>query len=85
MNLFISRTLTEDSPIWSFAQSNAIQVFHQSLIDFTPVRFNKIPEADWIFFYSKKAVHYFYRQALDQNLAIKPMIGTMGLGALLVL
>ncbi|MEO0339703.1 MAG: uroporphyrinogen-III synthase [Bacteroidota bacterium] len=80
--LFISRALTEDSPIWSFGKSKEIQVFHQSLIDFTPVRFNHIPGADWIFFYSKKAVHYFYRQALDQNLPIKPMIGTMGLGTL---
>lgn len=82
MNLFISRSLAADSPIWPFAKDHGVDVFHQSLIDFTPVRFSSIPAADWIFFYSRKAVHYFYRQALDQNLPIQSMIGTMGLGTL---
>jgi len=54
--IFISRSLTDDSPIRKVAQ----HIIHdQSLISFSPLPFDA-PEADWVFFYSRNAVRFFF-------------------------
>ena len=58
-SLFISRSLSADSPILALEQ-DGWKVWHESLLDFVP---SKKPApifpADWIFFSSPKAVQFF--------------------------
>ena len=55
--IFVSRKLAEESPILSVANDSFVH--GQSLIEFKPLQFDR-PEADWIFFYSRNAVKYFF-------------------------
>lgn len=64
--IFISRQLASDSPIRKVANGHYIK--DQSLIDFSPLEFEP-PEADWVFFYSRNAVRYFFE---DSNLELYP-------------
>lgn len=64
--IFVSRELTETSPILSAAKAHSI--VGQSLITFSPLSFER-PEADWVFFYSRNAVKYFFEA---DNYALYP-------------
>ena len=57
IKIFISRALSEGSPIFDLSQELIVK--DQSLISFNALRFDA-PEADWIFFYSRNAVRYFF-------------------------
>ena len=59
---FISRELTEDSPFRQQLEKAGWKSSGQSLIHFKAVPFERVPETDWIFFYSKRAVRYFFEQ-----------------------
>lgn len=65
-SLFISREIADDSPVYAFAQAKGYTLYATSLIEFLPVKFDRYPQVDWIFFYSKRAVTFFFRQ-LQQN------------------
>lgn len=56
-NIFISRSLKPSSPIRNIEGGHVL--VDQSLIDFSPIDFEE-PRADWIFFYSRKGVKYFF-------------------------
>ncbi|MEM8585968.1 MAG: uroporphyrinogen-III synthase [Bacteroidota bacterium] len=62
--LFISRSLTADSPIRSWCQSKKVDLVDLSLVKFS--RPDRIiwPEDDfeWVFFYSSRAVSFFLEQ-----------------------
>ena len=58
--IFISRQLAENSPIRKAAQDHIL--IGQSLIRFSSLEF-EIPEADWIFFYSRNAVRFFFENS----------------------
>lgn len=62
MTVFISRTLSEDSIFRKLLTMNGIKVCDQNLIHFEPVLVEELPEASWLFFYSKTGVHFFFRQ-----------------------
>ncbi len=64
--IFISRKLTNDSPIRIVAKGHNIT--DQSLIQFSALKFNA-PEADWVFFYSRNAVRFFFEET---NLELYP-------------
>jgi uroporphyrinogen-III synthase len=55
--IFISRSISHTSPIRNILGKNSI--VDQSLIEFSPIAFEQ-PKADWIFFYSRKGVKYFF-------------------------
>lgn len=78
---FISRKVGAESPFRETLQSQGWQVFHASLVDFSGLTFDRIPSSDWIFFYSRQAVQFFFK-GLSQNLIITPpvKIGAMGPG-----
>jgi len=59
MKIFISRKLEADSPLIATAKNHSIH--DESLINFSPIAFEE-PEADWIFFYSRNGVKYFFEQ-----------------------
>lgn len=73
--VFISRDLEEDSVFKERIASKAT-VIGLSLIEFKAVPFGKLPIGDWLFFYSKKGIHYCLSQ-LD-NLDQLPPIGVIG-------
>ncbi len=72
--IFISRALSDDSPILEFRKN--YDVIDQSLLKFTPLKFDHVPETDWIFFYSQQGVKHFLDaiSALPQG----PKIATFG-------
>jgi len=61
-SVFISRHLEADSLLKRLLEHHHYEVFHQSLIDFKPVKFSSIPPTDWVFFSSKNAVRFFFDQ-----------------------
>lgn len=58
--IFISRKLTQSSVFKKDLEAAGFQIHDQSLIRFTPVAFDTVPKTDWIFFYSKNAVKFFF-------------------------
>ncbi len=64
--VFITRNLTADSVFKKQLELVDLKVYGKSLIQFSVVPFNKIPKVDWIFFYSKNAVKFFF-QSIEQS------------------
>lgn len=58
--VFISRGLVEGSVFKEKLQDN-FQIIDLSLIAFSLLPFHEVKMVDWIFFYSKKAVHYYFK------------------------
>lgn len=80
--LFISRTLKPDSPVRAFAKKWQLDLRAESLIEFTPVQFGKLPPCDWLFFYSKNGVRYFMRELQERGQKVEHPIAVLGLGTL---
>jgi uroporphyrinogen-III synthase len=70
MTIFISRKIAENSPFFSSLKEKNISINGFSLLKFTAIPFNKIPETDWIFFYSQNAVQFFFEAIKTQNIPI---------------
>jgi len=49
-------------------------------LDFRPIVFQTIPEADCIFFYSKRGVHFFFRQLEQKKIPIPESVQWAALG-----
>lgn len=60
--VFISRTLSGDSIFRKILTSSHYEVYGASLLDFSMVHVRHVPDADWLFFYSKNGVRYFFQQ-----------------------
>ncbi len=58
--VFITRQLTEESIFKKQLENEGFKVFGESLINFTAVPLRKVPTVDWIFFYSKNGVKFFF-------------------------
>lgn len=67
LSLFVSRQLDRDSPIMTFCQKHQISVHHESLLSFSTLQFQNLPEGDWLFFYSKSGVKFFLEQIPNQD------------------
>lgn len=78
--VFISRNLTHESVFLQSLQQADFEVIGMSLIEFTPVFFTHLPESDWVFFYSKKAVHYFFTNLRQANRECTAKIAAIGPG-----
>jgi len=63
MTVFITRDLTLQSPFYQQLSDEGWQVRHASLLVFESVPFEHLPAVDWIFFYSKNGIKYFFEQA----------------------
>ena len=66
--IFTSRHLDDSSPIKKIADGH--QLVAKSLLQFSPIAF-EAPKADWIFFYSRNGVKYFFEQG---NYALFPYL-----------
>ena len=63
--IFISREQNAGSVFFSILTSRGFEVHGESLIEFAAVPFKGIPASDWIFFYSKNGVKFFFEQVLN--------------------
>jgi len=79
INIFISRDLSPDSVFKQLLAEQGINVIGTSLIEFKPLSFGRFKEVDWIFFYSKNGVRYFF-EGLEQVLLPTIRFATMGIG-----
>lgn len=81
-HLFISRDITKDNLFVQHLASQGVHVSGQSFITFSPVLFNDIPTTDWIFFYSKRAAHFFFDRLnqLEFTLSASIKLAAMGAG-----
>jgi hydroxymethylbilane synthase len=75
--VFITRDLKETDFFKATLEEVGFSVFGQSLIAFSKVDFGIIPNCDWLFFYSKNGVKYFFEN-IDNQSVINKNIGTMG-------
>ncbi|WP_350177584.1 uroporphyrinogen-III synthase [Phaeodactylibacter sp.] len=58
-------------------ERKGIRVSGQSLIRFEAVPFQSMPDVDWVFFYSPRAVHFFFQQ-LPENPVKSLRFGAVG-------
>ena len=63
-SVFISRLLRADSPFQALVANPPWEVEARSLLIFEPVAFGDVPPADWLFFYSRRGVHFFAAQRI---------------------
>lgn len=75
--VFITRDLKETDFFKTVLEKVGFSVFGQSLIAFSKVNFTIVPDCDWLFFYSKNGVKYFFEN-IDNQLISDKKIGTIG-------
>jgi uroporphyrinogen-III synthase len=82
MHLFISRPLAADSPFWQLSDIlPELHITAQSLISYTAIPFDEFPPCDYLFFYSKNGVHYFFQQLAQLPVfPTLPKLATLGEG-----
>ncbi len=61
-SVFITRNLFDNSPFYQSLKANGFEPSGHSLIEFKLIPFKTLPATDWIFFSSKHAVTYFFKQ-----------------------
>ena len=69
MKIFISRTQFPDSEFRQRLEAVGMEVYGESLLDFQPINFEKIPEGDWLFFYRKSGVNHFFSQLQNHSIS----------------
>ncbi len=69
--LFVSRKLEESSYLKRLMNRIQWLLVDKSLIETTSIEIKEIPGCDWIFFYSKNAVKYFFENVKYQNIKIE--------------
>ncbi|MFM2206561.1 MAG: hypothetical protein RL213_536 [Bacteroidota bacterium] len=61
-SVFITRFVAEDGHFRNVLVGNGFSVSGFPLIETKPISFSELPSCDWVFFSSKNAVRYFFRQ-----------------------
>lgn len=59
-NLFISRSLKNNSPFTKALKGSRLTIIDESLVEFQSIPFSHIPSTDWLFFYSRNGVKFFF-------------------------
>jgi uroporphyrinogen-III synthase len=80
--VFISRDLQKSSPLQSVLAKAGFEVYGQSLISFSLLPFAALPLCDWIFFYSRNGVRFFFEGLKRLDVALPPgvQLAVMGKG-----
>ena len=60
--IFVTKTFREDDYLSSALKRLNFEVEGKSLIEFKQIRIKELPKTDWVFFSSKHAVRYFFKQ-----------------------
>jgi len=72
--VFISRFLKPDSPFKRELTAAGWQVHGESLLHFQAIPFQQLPYSDWIFFYSKKGVRFFFQNIQKNNSSLSEQV-----------
>ncbi len=75
--VFISRTLTEKSAFKTGLEAQGYKTDGTSMVKFSGMDFNLDAPYDWLFFYSKTAVKYFFKKVTPESIKGKK-IATFG-------
>lgn len=78
--VFISRELTADSEFSKQLQLAGFEVIGTSLIQFKAIPFSSLPQVDWVFFYSKNAVQFFFENLRNAKLKFQAKWAVFGKG-----
>ena len=80
--VYITRNIKETDFFKTTLEKVGFAVFGESLIEFSAVDFNLNLDVDWLFFYSKNGVRFFFNQLNNNQLEIikNKKIGTIGSG-----
>jgi len=78
--IFISRKLNSDSIFKIKLENEGFEIWNESLLEFELIPFEKIPDADWIFFYSQKGVQFFFNHIRNNNISFSKKIQFAGFG-----
>lgn len=65
--IFISRPLTEHSILWDLEKDENLSITAMSLVEFSPLSFQLPENLDWLFFYSKTGVDFFFNSFLEKG------------------
>lgn len=78
--VFITRDLKKTDFFKIDLEKVGFSVFGQSLIAISKVDFTIVPDCDWLFFYSKNGVKFFFEnyKNIDNQLVSHKKIGTIG-------
>lgn len=69
--LFISRELTPESVFHALSsQFPEVVIQGESLLEFSPIPFDAVPDSDWIFFSSRNAVRFFFSRVNQLHLPL---------------
>ena len=79
MKIFITRNLAADSTFKNILTHAGFKVTGISLVKFLERSFQPIPDTDWLFFYSKNGVKFFFKQLKEAN-EFDPKLAAMGAG-----
>ena len=79
MRIFITRNLASDSAFNTILTEAGFQVTGISLVKFIARPFQPIPDIDWLFFYSKNGVKFYFDQITTTNESF-PKLAAMGTG-----
>ena len=80
--VFISREQRPNSFFKNQLEEKGFEVFAQSLVILSSCSVSEIPNAEWVFFYSKNGIHYFFEaaQKLGVTLGSNLRYGCIGKG-----
>jgi len=78
--IFISRRIKKDSFFYKKIKEAGHELFGKSLLSFRQISFENIPAVDWIFFYSQKGVHYFFKNIHKKKMVLPKNIRWAGFG-----
>lgn len=78
MQVFISRSLDKESIFAQMLSERGIEIDARSLIEFSALAFELPPHFDWLFFYSKTGVDFFFKQINLASLPASVKIATIG-------
>lgn len=77
-NVLITRDIEPDNYLITKLASQGIQLDGVSFVIFEAVHFQEIPQTDWLFFYSKNGVKYFFTQPNDNELLKNVKLAVIG-------
>lgn len=80
--IFISRKLSSNSVFQERLNNAGFEIHDVSLLRFSAVPFTQLPSSDWIFFYSKNGVKFFFEGLKKQHMPVPQQMrwGTIGKG-----
>lgn len=79
-SILITRKIEEESFLKNECKSHGYRLSGISFVRFSEVEISDLPDAEWIFFYSKQGFNFLFKHPLSEALLKKAKIATIGKG-----